>query len=259
MTPPLTYLEFLALFVLVPIAALLAATVVRERAWLDRRAVGGIAIMITLAVVYTTPWDNLLIDRGVWWYGEGVVAVRLWHAPLGEYLFFVLQPILTALWLYQFVGVENESLAYSLGTRFVGAVAGLAVSVVGVWLLVASSSALYLGATLLWAGPILAIQWAFGWPYLWRTRRTVALGVLVPTVYLWIVDRFAIDQGLWIISSEYTIGVSIAGLPLEEAVFFLLTNVFVVQGLVLYRWLLASLDDRAESATGASSVAGETS
>jgi hypothetical protein len=32
--------------------------------------------------------------------------------------------------------------------------------------------------------------------------------------------------------------VPLLGLPIEEAVFFFLTSLFVVQGLVLYIWLL---------------------
>ncbi len=242
MTVPLTYLEFHALFVLPPVVALFVAAMRRERAWWNRRAVAGIGIMSTLAVVYTTPWDNALIDRGVWWYGDGAVALTLWHAPLEEYLFFVFQPALTALWLYQFVSVESVPLRLPVRTRLVGLAAGLLVTVVGAALVLASSSTLYLGATLLWAGPVLAIQWAFGWPYLWRTRRVVAAGVLVPTLYLWIVDWIAIDLGIWVISSTYTTGFTLAGLPVEEAVFFLVTNVFVVQGLVLYRWLLDRLE-----------------
>jgi hypothetical protein len=30
----------------------------------------------------------------------------------------------------------------------------------------------------------------------------------------------------------------VAGLPVEEATFFLVTNLFVVQGLVLFQWVL---------------------
>jgi hypothetical protein len=31
---------------------------------------------------------------------------------------------------------------------------------------------------------------------------------------------------------------SVAGLPVEEGAFFLITNLFVVQGLLLYSWVL---------------------
>jgi lycopene cyclase domain-containing protein len=109
-------------------------------------------------------------------------------------------------------------------------------------LLVGSQSTLYLGAILLWAGPVLALQWGFGWSYLWTVRRTVAIALLVPTLYLAFIDRIAIGLGLWSISPTYTVGITLFGLPIEEALFFLLTNVFIVQAVVLYMWLLDRLN-----------------
>jgi lycopene cyclase domain-containing protein len=255
MSVPLTYLEFHAALVVPPLAALVVAAWLRDAAWWSRASLGGIGIMVGLAVAYTTLWDNLLIAEGVWWYGEGATTATVWHAPIGEYLFFGLQPILAALWLYQFVDADGTGMALGLapGTRAVGAVAGLSVSAVGIVLLFAGTSTVYLGAILAWAGPILAIQWAFGWPYLVRNWRTVAVGLAAPTLYLCLVDRLAIGWGLWTISEAHTLGLSPLGLPTEEAVFFLVTNVFLVQGLTLYAWLLDRLD-RSTPAAGGSRV-----
>ncbi len=235
--PALTYLEFLFVFIIPPIILLGAAAVYRDDAWFNWRSLSGIAIIIVLAVVYTTPWDNLLIAEGVWWYGDGTTVVHFWEAPLGEYLFFVLQPILTGLWLFQFPKIADVSLRIPVRTRLVGIAGGAVVSLVG-YALLASQSTFYLGAILFWAGPILAIQWGFGWPYLLEIRRTVAVAVLVPTLYLWVVDRIAIGMGIWVISETHTVGYGIFGLPIEEALFFLVTNIFTIQGLVFYVWLL---------------------
>ena len=244
---PLSYLGFHLLFVLPPLAVLGAVAVYRRESWWGPRPLGGLGIVLFLAFVYTTPWDNLLIAEGVWWYGEGTTVARLWHAPVGEYLFFMLQPVLTALWLFQFPTIRKRSLRIGLGRRVVGAVAGLAVSGIG-YLLLGSTASFYLGAILLWAGPILAIQWGFGWPYMWEIRRTAALAVAVPTLYYWVIDRIAIGLGIWSISGEHTVGLSLLGLPVEEMLFFLVTNLFIVQCLYMYIWLL----DRAGSATLAS-------
>ncbi|ARS90163.1 lycopene cyclase domain-containing protein [Natrarchaeobaculum aegyptiacum] len=237
MTVPLSYLEFHALFVLPPIAVLGWLAARRDDAWWGRDPLSAVAIVCLLAVVYTTPWDNLLIAEGVWWYGEGTVVATIWHAPVEEYLFFVLQPILAAFWLFQFPRLEDRSLSIPRGHRLVGVVAGLGVSGVG-FLLLWTPSTFYLGAICFWAGPILAIQWGFGLTYLWEIRRTVAIGVIVPTLYLWVADRIAIGLGIWVISETHTTGYALVGLPLEEALFFLVTNVFVVQTVVLYLWLL---------------------
>ncbi|MEF8778760.1 MAG: lycopene cyclase domain-containing protein [Natronomonas sp.] len=235
---PETYLGIHLLFVLPPLLLVVALAYVRSSATWGRVPFVGLFVIVGLAVVYTTPWDSLLIERGVWWYGEEVVAVSLGAVPLGEFLFFVLQPILVALWLYNLDIPLDGSLRLSRRRRLGGLAAGLAVGAFGVGLLVAGQSTLYLGAILAWGGPILAIQWAFGWPHLVRARNAVALGIGVPTAYLWLVDWYAITNGLWTISPAYTVGIAPFGLPIEEMLFFSMTNVFIVQGLVLYLWLV---------------------
>lgn len=237
MTPE-TYLGFHLVFVLPPLLLVGTLAYVRPAATWGRVPFLGLAVILVLAVTYTTPWDNLLIERGVWSYTEGVTAGHIWAAPIGEYLFFVLQPILVALWLYNLDIPTDGDLRVSIRARVAGLVGGLAVSAIGVALLLAGPSTLYLGAIVAWAGPILAVQWAFGWPHLVRAKKAVAIGIAVPTVYLWLIDRYAIVNGLWTISDTYTVGIVPFGLPIEEAVFFLLTNVFIVQGLVLYLWLV---------------------
>ncbi|WP_254824070.1 lycopene cyclase domain-containing protein [Haloglomus halophilum] len=219
---------------------------------LDARVVG-VVIMAALAFAYTTPWDSYLIRRGAWRYGEGAVAARFLAVPLGEYLFFVLQPVLTALWLYLLPAWPPERPARmdggtalrcdrpvpTPGERALGAGGGGLVALGG-WLALALDGGLYLGTLLLWAAPVLAIQWAFGWPYLWARRRVVALAVAVPSLYLWVADRVALVLGVWELSPDLTTGyaVPLLGLPVEEAAFFLLTNLFVVQGLVLWFWVV---------------------
>jgi len=234
------YLVFHAVAILPVIAGL--ALVARYRLGTRSDVFTGTLILAALALVYTTPWDNYLIERGAWWYGEGVVLVRFGAVPLGEYLFFLFQPLLVGLWAARFPVETDRPLAVSLPERGLGLAGAGVVAAAGLALL-GSESGLYLGSLLVWSAPILAIQWAFGWPFLAAQWRAVLAGTLVPTLYLWVVDRIAIGVGLWTISERYTTGLAVPllGLPIEEAVFFLLTSLFVVQGLVLYVWLVDQL------------------
>ena len=234
------YLLFHAVAILPIIAGL--AYFARYRLGSRRDVFTGTLVLAGLALVYTTPWDNYLIERGVWWYGEGAVLVSFGAAPLGEYLFFVLQPLLVALWAARFPVETTRPLSVSLPERALGLAGAGVVAAAGLALL-GTDSGLYLGSLLVWSAPILAIQWAFGWPFLIAEWRAVLAGTLAPTLYLWVVDRLAIGAGLWTISERYTTGldVPLLGLPIEEAVFFLLTSLFVVQGLVLYVWLVDRL------------------
>ncbi|USZ69255.1 lycopene cyclase domain-containing protein [Halorussus salilacus] len=245
----LTYLEFLSVFVALPAGAL--AAVVARRTRRPRRVFAGVALLVCIAVSYTAPWDSYLIGRGVWSYGEGVVAVRFARIPLGEWLFFGLQTALTGLWYYALahrLAVHPEpGVPEHPNARRHGLVGWTVLAALGVALASASSGTYYLGVILLWGAPVAAFLWAVGGPVVWRYRRLVAAAVAAPSIYLWVIDRFAIGSGLWTISAAHSSGVHLLGLPVEEAVFFLLTNVLIVHGLLLFDWTLARADDRGPS------------
>lgn len=89
----MTYAQFLATFLGVPIIFLL---------WMSqgihRRLVVTLAGISLVAMLYTAPWDNLIVMLGVWSYGpHRILGVVLGHVPLEEYIFYVLQVILTGL------------------------------------------------------------------------------------------------------------------------------------------------------------------
>jgi len=247
---PITYLEFHLSFLVPPLSVLTTATVVRARRAIRRgnrlRVIGrrgrlrviGVAAVTLLALGYTIPWDNYLISRGVWHYGEGRIAMWLWYAPLEEYVFIVLQPLVTALFLYQLPDEVDATVGMDWRARTGGALAGLLVGVAGLAMLSADPT-YYMGAILAWAAPVLALQWAVGWRYLRRQWRRVALAVMVPSLYFWVADWLALRAGVWVISERYTTGLTVLGLPIEEATFFVVTNCFVVQGLVLLPWVVA--------------------
>jgi len=97
----LSYSLFLIIFVCIPLAGLLYLT----RGQVSRRVLLGMLLLILVAVIYTTPWDNYLVATRVWYYDPLLVLnVILGYVPLEEYLFFVLQTLLAglfALWLWR--------------------------------------------------------------------------------------------------------------------------------------------------------------
>jgi lycopene cyclase domain-containing protein len=247
MTTGPTYLQFHAALIAPAVAVTVVFTAVNRtrtgdtavwRPGAGRTYWSGVALVTAIALAYTVPWDNHLIARGVWSYGTGATLATLGHAPVGEYLFIAVQPGLTALWLSN-LSLSTVWPAVERPVRTRAAAVAVAVGVgAGGWQLFGTDATFYLGAILAWAAPVLALQWAVGAPQLLARRRLVALGTLVPAAYLSVADRVAIEYGIWTLSDRYTTGIELAGLPVEEALFFLVTNLFVVQGLVLYRWVL---------------------
>ncbi len=235
----MTYFTFLLVF-LVPPILLLALTIPRDfRLQWGRRAWTALPLVSLIAFFYTTPWDNYLVYREVWGYGSDRVLGVIGYVPIEEYLFFVLQPFLTGLFLYHVLGRSNRP-SFTLPdagygrARLVGAGVYGVLTLIGIGLLLSGwEHGLYLGLILAWAGPVLLGLWLFGGAFLWQRRHVFLVSVAIPTVYLWIADRIAIGLGIWDISNRFSLDIDPLGLPLEEAVFFLVTNLLVVQGVLL--------------------------
>ncbi len=228
----MTYLGFHLVFIL-PALGLVTLLAIRRRA-LSRKELLWLGAIALVALVYTTPWDNYLVATGVWGYGSDRVLGTIGWVPIEEYLFFLLQPFLTGIWFYALLGRGEWTVAARPPARLVGLALLVLLFVVGV-LSLTRPGGRYLGLILVWALPVVIVQWGIGGQFLWAMRRVIGQGVLVPTVYLWICDRIAIGVGIWEISPQATTGWHLFGLPIEEAVFFFITNVMVVQGLALVR------------------------
>ena len=232
----MSYLTFLLIFVVLPIGVL-AAMQPRPLAGVNGwRGKWAIPLLGLIAFAYTTPWDNYLVYREVWWYGPDRVLGTIGYVPYEEYAFFALQPILTGLFLYTLLArwPQPEGLA-GRPAGLVGSLVYLAVAAVGAALLLSGwARGLYMGLILAWAGPVLFVLWIYGGRLVWAFRRAFLVGVLVPTVYLWVADRIAIGLGIWSISEAYSFGFNPFGLPIEETTFFLVTNLLVVQGVLVF-------------------------
>lgn len=186
-----------------------------------------------LALLYTTPWDNDLVYTGVWSYPPDRVLGRIGYVPFEEYAFIVLQGLLGGLWMFWLLRRMGADPAKSGGTRWWGAGTFVTLALTGIPLLF-TDTGLYLGLILVWAMPVLAFQWAFGGDFLSGLARVRFAAVFTLTGYLWVADRLALGLDIWQISPRDTLGVSLLGLPVEEALFFLVTNVMVVEGLLLF-------------------------
>ena len=94
----------------------------------------------------------------------------------------------------------------------------------------------YLILILGWAGPVIVIQWLLGTDLLIRRWKVLIPGILLPTLYLTFIDSFALRSGTWTISPLQSLNIvlPIIGVPLEEAIFFLVTNTLLIQGMILF-------------------------
>ena len=241
----MTYFSVLAVFLLSPLALLTA--VVGGDIWrralggqdkVDRRPYAAIGLHVLLAVAYTTPWDNYLVANRVWWYDENLVTgITLGWVPIEEYTFFVLQTLLTGLWV---VGLLRKPLQTEADIEDRPRLRRLSLAVLGVVWLVSTAVLLsgwppgrYMSLILSWALLPVIVQAAYGADILRAHARRVLWGIAAPTIYLWVVDFIAIRSGTWTIDPAQTTGLKLGVLPIEEMLFFLMTNILISFGVTL--------------------------
>lgn len=243
----MTYFEFLLRFIGIPLLIMTILTWWDARRGIRMPAIlsqvpGGwiIAAHIVAAVVWTTPWDNYLVATGVWYYDPARVAgITIGYVPIEEYIFFVVQTLLTGLWvLWLCRHMKPAALPLPDRPRLrLIATAAVTAIVVAAWVLFFSGwdPGTYLALEVGWLLLPVIPQMLVGADALWHHRRLVLAGLLPPWLYLCVADFIAIKDGTWMIDPSQTTGILIGGvLPIEEAIFFLLTNVLIVFGMVLF-------------------------
>jgi len=235
----LTYLHFHLVFIAGP-TLLLCGWALRGRERLGGRTIVALFGVSPLALLYTAGWDQYLIANRVWWYGEDRVTGAWLGVPYEEYAFMVLQPVLTGALLLTLLSRRSrlprpEWTRQTLKAALVigGGLIGVGL-VGGITALRAGPEWTYFGLILIWAFPALGALTAGAWSGLHAFGRESALAWAIATLYLAIADRIAIGAGVWTISPEQSTGWLIGGLPVEEALFFAVTNALVVAGAMLF-------------------------
>ncbi|MEO1287194.1 MAG: lycopene cyclase domain-containing protein [Chloroflexota bacterium] len=247
----MTYFGFLALFLGIPIAILSLITIYdfRRGKWLPEplnryKAWVVIAGICVVAFVWTTPWDNYLVATRVWWYDINLVTgIVIGYVPIEEYTFFIVQPIFTGLFLLLLIRYlpTNPRKADNAQIRRIAMIISFALWVIFTVLLILTfiddsfKQFTYLSLEMSWALIPITIQLAFGADILWRHRVPVTVAIVITTLYLAWADSLAIGSGTWTIDPEQSLySILIGGiLPIEEFIFFLITNVLCVFGISL--------------------------
>jgi lycopene beta-cyclase len=243
----MTYFGFLATFIGIPLLVLAAIAwwddrrgrrlPDRLRSWPAWLVIGAHVIV---AVLYTTPWDNYLVATGVWWYDPALVTgLVIGWVPIEEYTFFVVQTLmmgLLILCLAKRLPMPDSPISQPSNLPMRRAATGF---VAVLWLasviiLISGwQPGTYLGLILSWALFPVMIQFALGADILWRYRTLVFWALVPATLYLGWADSLAITAGTWTINPAQSTGLMIGALPFEEGLFFLMTNILIVFGVVL--------------------------
>ena len=246
----MTYFGFLLCFLVIPILVFLAISYWDNKK--NRQDPGdhlvwtAIGIHILLALVYTTPWDNYLVATGVWYYNPKLVTgLVIGYVPIEEYTFFVLETILSGLWWWFLarrlpltpIPSSSEKRGFTKNKLLNYLSTGL---LAFLWLVstylffFGEVSWTYFSIILFWALPALIVQSLFGADILWHYRKLIVWAILIPGLYLSLMDIIALKETTWSISLSQTTGILFFGiLPVEEVLFFFVTNMLITFGMTL--------------------------
>ncbi|KAK4189789.1 Phytoene synthase/Lycopene cyclase [Podospora australis] len=210
-----------------------------------------ITSLVVLSFVATLPWDSYLIRNKIWSYPpDTIIGPRLYGIPMEELFFFVIQTYITSLFyiilskpLFHPLYLQNQRNPprWIARGKLIGQGILIALTLYGAHLVRAGGPGTYLGLIMAWAFPFALLTFTVAGRFILSLPLpSTALPVLLPTIYLWLVDELALGRGTWAIESGTKLGFCLFGvLEIEEATFFLATNLLIVFGLAVFDQYLA--------------------
>ncbi|PRP88969.1 phytoene desaturase [Planoprotostelium fungivorum] len=242
-----TYMDFHRIFNFPLLVALFIAAIVTRQLDIVRSL--GLFVFCIVSFVAATPWDIHLVATGVWGYEEGQVLGTMYGVPYEEYAFFLIQTLVSGL-LY----INMNTPLYAHGkfsdyhrypyppslrkpVKIIGGLLWLSTGIASVFLL-DTGKQYYLRLILSYFCPFISAHWFSAGDLLLKdylTRWKTVIPIALSTAYYWFADCIAIKLGSWRFSEEHSTGYKILGnLPIEEALFFWITNVLIVQSIFLF-------------------------
>ena len=225
----MTYLDFILFFLFIPIVVI---GLMYKLFLSDYKFPYAIIIILSVvALSYTIPWDNHLILSEIWYYDRSLISSLIFSIPVEECGFMVLQTTLSVIIFSAFLKAPYTA---PIKSSLKGFLLSFFLLALGIYFSNFMSGK-YLSLILLWSFLPVCLQWSFGIDIILNKLRNIFYPFIFITAYYCIIDGYAISQGIWTISEGTSLGINIVNLPIEEAVFFFFTNLFIAQAVILLK------------------------
>jgi lycopene cyclase domain-containing protein len=223
----MTYLEFLLIFTVLPISIL----VFFLRKYIDAVYLKWLFVVSLIAFFATAGWDNYAVYSGIWHFPENkTLGIKIFFVPVEEYMFFFLQTYTTGLVQLIFL---KKNIKLNLNN----------VSLILVPLLIFSAKDVlslpfgnfnYLFHLFSWGGFFILVQIIAGRKKITGNLSLILIPSLIMTLYFSFADSVSIGQGIWDFDPFQTTGIRVFNIPLEEILFFLVTNILITEAMILF-------------------------
>ncbi len=235
----MTYSEFLLIFTIAPILILAVAL----RKDIKAAHIKTLLLVSLIAFVATSAWDNFAVYSGIWMFPpEKTLGLYLYYVPVEEYAFFFLQTYLTGLVQLLILFRENRHHKPADKVQTHAAIFSLIVFPLIANFSISADEIIrlpfgnwnYLFHLFAWSGFFVLVQLVFGWSKIKKNLKIIILPTLIMTIYFSLADAISIGNGIWSFDPEQTIGTKLGNVPVEEILFFLMTNLLITEAMVLF-------------------------
>jgi len=223
----MNYLEFLIIFTVLPIVLM----TIFLRKVIDITFLKWLFVVSVIAFIATAGWDNYAVYSGIWHFPKNrTIGIKLFYVPLEEYMFFFLQTYTTGLLQLIFI---KKNINYNINSSAIIFLPLIFIQDDGIWKLTFGSYN-YLIHLFSWGGFFILVQFISGRKKILNNISLIILPSIIMTVYFSIADSISIGHGIWDFDPLQTTGIKLVNIPLEEILFFLVTNILITEAMVLF-------------------------
>lgn len=205
------------------------------RPFINRSEIFKIILISITNLAYLKLWDTLIIPDRTWTFIPERVNSIIGESTIEKNMFFLLQIILTSLWTLICVRWTIPCLCFNQNKKSYQLIQWIPilllniVMAIGCTMVVPGQNTFYLGCLLCWASPIIMYLWYGCGNFFVKKIISSSIAIVVPTLYFcWMNQKISVVN-IWYTKKPTSLNVFIfEDLPLEEALYFFITNVIIV-------------------------------
>jgi len=211
------------------------------RPFLCRMEITKIVFINIVALLYTTLFYNYTIPNGARTYSPEKISTFIGNVPVDEYISLILQIVLISLWAYLCVRWKHPCLNFNHDIQSYQTIRWAPIlllsvtTAIGYGLAVPGKQTFNLGSIMCWSSPAILVMWYGAGNYFVKHLIPSSLAIVIPTLYLLLINWIALEENIWYLNKITNLNISVInGLPLEEALFTLITTAMIVLAGVCY-------------------------
>lgn len=228
---------------------IIGALALITRPFLDRAEIVKIALISSVGFIHTTLWANYVISNGVWTFSNDRIAGVVGLIPIEVYMFLIVQSLLTTLWGLITVRWSTPCFRFNMDEHSYRTIRWLPIlflgflTAYGCKLAVPGKDTFYLGCIFWGASPMMMFLWYGGGNFFLKKIVPSSVAIIVPTIYYCWIDQIARKNGIWSINETNCVKLNVAeNLPMEHALFFLVTNAIIILTVSAYDKALGMME-----------------